>query len=1277
MTRTSPRPTAADLERRRAAVPPISYPEWLPVSQRRDDLAAIIEAHQVVVVAGETGSGKTTQLPKICLELGRGVTGTIAHTQPRRIAARAVAERIAEELGTPLGETVGYQVRFTERAGQDTLVKVMTDGILLAEISSDPLLSRYDTLIVDEAHERSLNIDFLLGYLARLLPRRPELKLIITSATIDPGRFSRHFGDAPVIEVLGRTYPVEIRYRPLLDDSPVAEDDDLPPVAGDRGAKELTRVIARDQTQAVQDAVEELCAAGPGDILVFLSGEREIRDTAEVLRGTFTDQGQSIEILPLYSRLSAAEQHRVFAPHAGRRIVLATNVAETSLTVPGIRYVVDSGTARISRYSHRTKVQRLPIEPISQASANQRSGRCGRVADGICIRLYSEADYLTRPEFTEPEILRTNLASVLLRMAALRIGDIEGFPFVDPPDRRVIRDGLVLLHELGAIENPADKTVRLTPLGKRMARLPLDPRLARMVLAADRNGCVREVLVIAAGLSIQDPRERPAERKQAAAEQHKRFADENSDFLAYLNLWNYLRDQQRALSGNQFRRMCKTEFLHYLRIREWQDVHSQLQQAVKGLGIGLSSAPADHDRIHLSLLAGLLSHLGMRDPKTREYSGARNARFTLTSGSALAGKPPAWVMAGELVETSRLQARSAARIEPEWAEDLAAHLVKRTYSEPHWSSKQGAAMAYEKVTLYGIPIVASRKTLYGKVDPEIARELFIRNALVEGDWRTPHQFFHANRALLDDLGELEHRARRRGLVVDEETLFDFYDRRIGTEVISARHFDSWWKKTRRNQPQLLTFTPDLLAGGRDGGLSEEDFPAEWSQGEVSLPLSYRFEPGTPDDGVTVRVPLAVLNQLDPEAFGWIVPGMREELVTSLIRTLPKAVRTNFVPAPDHARKVLELVGSPGGPLLDSVERALRELTGIAVSRDSWDLGQLPPHLRVTFRIEDEDGVALAEGKDLAALKNSLAPELNAMVSAAGKELERDGLRSWDFGLLPSVVERVSGGQIVRGFPALVDFGDTVAIRVLPSEPEQAAAMRTGIRRLIRLTLPSPNRTVVKGLSTKSKLILGSNPHGGVSALLEDCVSCAIDSLIAEAGGTVRDQEAFEVLRERVRGSLVERTSSVLASAERILLTWQEIQNRLSTVDSPAAANTPAIADIHAQLSGLVFDGFLTALEAGRLSDVERYLSAVARRLDRLPADPVGDELRQARINEMRQDYDRLLRRLAPARHDDADVLGVRWMIEELRVSLFAQGIRTAYPVSEQRILRAIDQLSPR
>ena len=1231
--------------RRRAAVPRVGYPAALPIAGKRDEILAAVRDHQVVIVAGETGSGKTTQLPKMCLELGRGVRGAIGHTQPRRLAARTVAERVAEELETPLGGAVGYKVRFSDHASDDTLVKVMTDGILLAELLDDRMLRRYDTLIIDEAHERSLNIDFILGYLAQLLPRRPDLKVIITSATIDPERFSRHFGDAPVIEVSGRTYPVEVRYRPIADEAD------------------------SDQIQAISDAVDELRAAGRGDVLVFLSGEREIRDTADALRRA---EQRDTEILPLYARLSAAEQHRVFQPHPGRRIVLATNVAETSLTVPGIRYVIDPGTARISRYSHRTKVQRLPIEPISRASANQRKGRCGRTADGICIRLYSEEDFESRPEFTDPEILRTNLASVILQMATLGLGDVASFPFIDPPDHRNVRDGVQLLEELGAFDpSVKDAGKRLTPLGRKLAQLPVDPRLARMVLEAERYGCVREVMVIAAALSIQDPRERPTDAQQAAAEKHGRFVDKDSDFLSYLNLWRYLRKAQEELSSSQFRKLCRAEFLNYLRVREWQDVNSQLRQVARTFGIRSSSAPDDPDNIHRSLLAGLLSHIGLKDPERQEYQGARNARFVIAPGSALFKKPPRWVMAAELVETSRLWGRVAARIEPEWAESLGQHLVKRTYSEPHWEQPAGAVMALEKVTLYGVPIVASRRVNYGRIDPPLSRELFIRHALVQGEWETHHQFFHANRRLLEEVSDLEARARRRDILVDDQALFDLYDRRLPAEIVSTRHFDAWWKRTRASRPDLLSFEKSMLIKQGAGGVSERDYPDVWVQGRLELPLTYQFEPGSDADGVTVHVPLALLNQVRAEGFDWQVPGLRQELATELIRSLPKPIRRNFAPAPDHARAALERVTPLEGPLVEALGLELRRLTGVEVPADAWRPDLVPDHLRVTFRVSDDQRV-LAEDKDLEGLKLRLTGRLRAAISTAAGGVERRGLRSWDIGSLPRTVEVERGGAVVQGYPALVDEGDSVAVRTLETEAAQQRAMWQGTRRLLVLSSPSPTRFVLGRLGNQAKLTLRDYPHGTAVDLFDDCITCAADALMAEAGGPAWDAEGFAKLHDKVRGELADTVLEVVTKVERILEAARGVELRLQERRAnPTLA--PALDDARAQLDGLVYRGFVTATGSRRLADVLRYVRGIQHRLDRLASHPARDAELLASVEDIQDAYQRRLDRLPHGRQPGEALREIRWMIEELRISYFAQPLGTPYPVSEKRLRRALDQ----
>ncbi|MFE0042605.1 ATP-dependent RNA helicase HrpA [Streptomyces albireticuli] len=1263
---------------RRAAVPPITYPEQLPVSQKKDEILEAIRDHQVVIVAGETGSGKTTQIPKICLELGRGVRGLIGHTQPRRIAARTVAERVAEEMRTPLGGAVGWKVRFTDQVGGDTLVKLMTDGILLAELQTDRELRQYDTIIIDEAHERSLNIDFILGYLAQLLPRRPDLKVVITSATIDPERFSRHFGDAPIIEVSGRTYPVEVRYRPLLEED--SEDSD------------------RDQITAICDAVDELQREGDGDILVFLSGEREIRDTADALEKKFGRAGgavaQTTEILPLYARLSHAEQHRVFQRHTGRRVVLATNVAETSLTVPGIRYVIDPGFARISRYSHRTKVQRLPIEAVSQASANQRKGRCGRTSDGICIRLYSEDDFLARPEFTDAEILRTNLASVILQMTAAGLGDIEKFPFIDPPDRRNIKDGVDLLVELGALDpQQKDPKKRLTQLGRKLAQLPVDPRLARMVLEADRNGCVREVMVIASALSIQDPRERPSEKQAQADQHHARFKDETSDFLAFLNLWRYVREQQKALSSSAFRRMCKSEFLNYLRIREWQDIYSQLRTVAKQMGVHLAEENAPEDRVHQSLLSGLLSHIGLKDTEKNEYLGARSAKFAVFPGSALFRKQPRWVMSAELVETSRLWARVNAKVEPEWIEPLAQHLVKRNYSEPHWEQKQAAVMAYERVTLYGVPIVAQRKVNYGRIDPETSRELFIRNALVEGDWRTHHQFFHDNRKLLGEVEELEHRARRRDILVDDETLFDFYDQRLPDHVVSGAHFDSWWKHKRREEPELLNFEHSMLINENAEAVTKDDYPDSWRQGRLKFRVTYQFEPGADADGVTVHIPLQVLNQVSAEGFDWQIPGLREDLVTELIRSLPKPIRRNYVPAPNYAKAFLDRAVPLQEPLVTTLTRELQRMVGVRMEPEDFDAGKVPDHLKITFRIVDERKRKIAEDKDLEALRLRLKPKTQAAITKAFEQAseaaaesgggprgpeQRSGLTRWTIGTLPRTFETRRAGQPVKAYPALVDEGASVAVRLFDTEAEQRQAMWRGTRRLILLNLPSnPAKFAQDKLSNQQKLALSANPHGSIPALFDDCVSAAADKLIAARGGPVWDEESFRKLFDAVRADIVDATLDTIRKVQEVLAAWQSCERRLKSPPlSTSLPLVPSVADVREQLTELVGPGFVTAHGVRRLPDVLRYLVAVDRRLTQLPTNVDRDRARMAKVKEMRDEHAWLLEQFPKGRPVPQEALDIRWMIEELRVSYFAHALGTAHPVSDKRIVKAIDQLAP-
>ncbi|EKF9828744.1 ATP-dependent RNA helicase HrpA [Vibrio cholerae] len=1237
------------VEQRKQQMPKIEYPALLPVSQKRDDIAQAIAHHQVVIVAGETGSGKTTQLPKICAELGRGKYGLIGHTQPRRLAARSVANRIAEEMETELGGFVGYKVRFTDQISDQTQIKLMTDGILLAEIQNDRFLNQYDTIIIDEAHERSLNIDFILGYLKQLLPRRPDLKVIITSATIDPERFSKHFSNAPIIEVSGRTYPVEVRYRPLAGDDDSESD--------------------RDQLEGIFQAVDELCDEGLGDILIFMNGEREIRDTADALSKRIL---RDTEIVPLYARLSAGEQNKIFQPHAGRRIVLATNVAETSLTVPGIKYVIDPGTARISRYSYRTKVQRLPIEPISQASANQRKGRCGRTEEGICIRLYSEEDFLSRPEFTDPEILRTNLASVILQMTALGLGDIEAFPFVEAPDKRNIQDGVRLLEELGAINDQIkDPKKRLTESGKQLARLPIDPRLACMVLEASKLGCLKEVMIIASALSIQDPRERPSDKQQSADDKHRRFNHEDSDFLTLVNLWHYISQQQKALTSNQFRRQCKLDYLNYLRVREWQDVYTQLHQSTREMGFKLNDEPGSYHAVHSAILVGLLSHIGMKDQEKNEYHGARNARFNIFPASGLFKKQPKWVMSAELVETSKLWARVVAKIEPDWIEPLAKHLIKRSYSEPHWSKKNAAVMAYEKVMLYGIPIVPKRLVNYGTIDPVLSREIFIRSALVEGDWETKHAFFKQNRALLAEVEELEHKSRRRDILVDDEELFQFYDQRVGTEVVSGRHFDAWWKTASRKTPDLLSFEKEMLFKGDASHITDLDYPNFWHQGNLKLKLSYQFEPGENSDGVTVHIPLPILNQVESHGFDWQIPGLRHELVVSLIKSLPKTLRKNFVPAPNYADAFLARVTPFEMPLLDAMEKELRRMTGVTVLREDWKLDQLPAHLKITYRAVDHRNRKLNESCDLHELKESLKEKVQETLSqVADDDIEQRDLHTWSFGELPKVYQQKRGGFEVRAYPALVDKKDSVEIKLFETEQEQLSAMRAGQRRLILLNVPSPIKYLHANLPNKSKLGLYFNPYGKVLDLIDDCIACGVDKLIEERGGMVWEPQAFEALKEHVRAELGDTVVEIAKQVETILTTAYNINKRLKgKVDFTMAF---ALSDVKAQIEGLIFSGFATECGWKRLPDILRYMRAIERRMEKLPVDPNKDRLHMLKIESVANKYKELLNKIPKGMAIPDNVREIRWMLEELRVSYFAQQLGTPYPVSDKRIINAIE-----
>lgn len=1239
------------VEQRKSAVQnPIVFPESLPVSQRKVEIQKLLSEHQVIVVAGETGSGKTTQLPKMCLELGFGNLGMIGHTQPRRIAARSVAARIAEELETELGGLVGYKVRFNDQISDDTQIKLMTDGILLAEIQNDRFLNQYSCLIIDEAHERSLNNDFILGYLKQLLPRRRDLKLIITSATIDVERFSKHFNNAPIIEVSGRTYPVEVRYRPVVE-----END-------------------QDQLQGILNAVDELQAEGRGDILIFMNGEREIRDTAEALQ---KQNLKHTEILPLFARLSAQEQNKIFHPSGLNRIVLATNVAETSLTVPGIKYVIDPGTARISRYSYRTKVQRLPIEPISQASANQRKGRCGRVSEGICIRLYSEEDFNSRPEFTDPEILRTNLASVILQMTALGLDDIEAFPFVDAPDKRHIQDGIKLLEELGAFEmvrTKAGEKRLLTRVGLQLAQLPVDPRLAKMILSAVNFGCVYEMMIIVSALSIQDPRERPQEKQQASDEKHRRFADKKSDFLAFLNLWRYLQEQQKALSKNQFRRQCQKDFLNYLRIREWQDIYHQIRLTVREMGLPINSEKAEYQQIHTALLSGLLSHIGLKEAEKQQYLGARNAHFAIFPNSVLFKKQPKWVMAAELVETSKLWGRMVAEIEPEWIEPLAEHLIKKSYSEPRWSKSRGAVIADEKVTLYGVPIVAARPVNYGAIDPTVSREIFIQSALVEGDWNTKYKFFKENQRLVREVEELEHKSRRRDILVDDRTLFEFYDQRIGAEVVSQKHFDTWWKKAQQKDPELLNFERSFLINDDAEQVSKLDFPNFWHQGNLKLKLTYQFEPGTDADGVTVHIPLPLLNQVEMTGFDWQIPGLREELVIALIKSLPKSYRRNFVPAPNYAQAFLSRAVPLEKPLLDTLIYELRRMTGVTVEAEHWNWEQIPSHLKMTFRVVDENAKKIAESMNLDELKFNLKDRVQESISAVADDgIEQSGLHIWSFADLPQCYEQKQRGFSVKAFPAIVDEKDAVAIKLFETEFEQAVAMQQGLRRLLLLNVPSPIKYLHEKLPNKAKLGLYFTPFGRVLDLIDDCIACAVDKLIADFGGFVWDEAGFEKLRDFVRENLNEVTVDIAQKVEQILSLNHALNQRLKgKMDFTMAF---ALSDIKSQLAGLVYQGFVQKSSYDRLPDLQRYLQAIDKRIDKLAQDVNRDRAAMLRVEQVQQAYQQLLAKLPKSKPISDEIAEIRYMIEELRVSLFAQQLGTKYHVSDKRVLNLITNIS--
>ena len=1343
MPETAPQQTARSRAEYTAAA--LNYPEQLPVTGERETILDALREHQVVVVAGETGSGKTTQLPKMLLELGIHQGGIIGHTQPRRLAARTVAERLAEELGTSIGEDIGYQVRFTSEVSKNTAVKLMTDGILLAEIQRDPLLKRYAAIIIDEAHERSLNIDVILGYLRRILPKRPDLKVVITSATIDPERFARHFtrqeipedseelpDDTPIIEVSGRTFPVEIRYRPLRPEAEAADPEDefgqaQDPAHGEE--KDLLDGIA----EAVQELAEEPTAGqGAGDILIFFPGEREIRDAADHLADVVSRDRRlsGSEILPLFGRLSMQEQKRVFSPSGRRRIVLATNVAETSLTVPGIKYVIDTGTARISRYSTRTKVQRLPIEPISQASANQRSGRAGRTSPGVAIRLYSEEDFDSRPEFTDPEILRTSLASVLLQMSSMGITrtpeELLEFPFVQKPDSKAVNDAVRLLTELGALE----RSGTVTTTGRLLSRLPVDPRLGRMMVEAGRRGCLEEVTVLVAALSIQDPRERPgaggdggAERAQAD-ELHRRFADDTSDFSALLNVWRYLQQKQEELSGNQFRRLCRREYLNYLRVREWQDLVVQLAEIARDAELGelpkgrrassLAKNPATNsDAVHQSLLSGLLSHIGLYSPKNRDYQGARGTRFAVFPGSGLFKKNHDWVMAAELVETSRLWARTVARVDPAWIEDLAPHLTKTSYSDPRWSSRKGAVVATQKVTLFGVPVIADRQVLYAKVDPVYSRELFIQRALIEGDWNTRHHFDRRNRERFQEIEELENRTRRKDLRASDEELFAFFDERLPATIVSQRHFDTWWKKQRHETPELLDLGEEHLLADSAEEVDVEAFPEHFDHDGLALELRYEFNPSrytagsTGSDGITVRVPVLFLNQLQPHRFSWLIPGLRAELITHLIRSMPKSVRKNFVPAPDVAAQALDRLESDYQPGADPLEPALaavlQRLRGHVVDPAVFDLSALPDHLRFTFAVISEKGRVLDSGTDLEELQVRFSSESRAAISRAtsGKQSAmptptsaaahgsgQPGITdqpaavsqareqtSWTFGRIPREVTAVVAGREVTGFPALVPDGAGVRCAVQDSAVEQARVHRSGVVALLRAVLPSPQRYVVDHLSNRERVAFGQ--FSQVEEIVADATTAALEHLVPGERGSAAElpftAEEFDRIARSARADLIETVLTLTDLIAQSLTAAAELRSQLTSVRS--AALRPAVEDMTAQLDQLVYPGFVTATGYQQLRHMPRYLRAAQIRLERLQDGQAvaKDTTDMQQVQQLEDEYDAAVEAVPPQLAVPEQLRAVKWMIEELRVNLFAQQLGTAQTVSAKRVRRAIKQ----
>ncbi len=1232
--------------KRLASIPALNFPD-LPVTGKKDEIAELISNHQVVIVCGETGSGKTTQLPKICLSLGRGTAGFIGHTQPRRIAARTVADRIAEELGEALGKSVGYKIRFNDKTHADSLIKLMTDGILLAESQNDPYLNQYDTIIIDEAHERSLNIDFLLGYMKWLLPKRPDLKLIITSATIDTERFSKHFGDAPIIEVSGRTYPVDIRYRPIIQDE---EDDET----------------TDDLQNAILDAVDELYRDLRGDILIFLSGEREIRETAESLRKHRPTQ---YEILPLYSKLSVSEQERVFNPKGGKiRIVLATNVAETSLTVPGIRCVIDTGRARISRYSHRSKIQRLPIERISQSSANQRAGRCGRVAEGICIRLYSHDDYLARPEFTEPEILRTNLSAVMLQMMTLNLGDIEDFPFIEPPDEKMIRDGKTVLQEVNAL----DKQGKLTDVGKQLAKFPVDPKIARMLVAAAEEHCLSEVAIIASALSIQDPREKPADKMQQADAKHAAFRHPESDFLTLLNVWNVYNEQKQHLSNSKLRKYCQDNFLSYLRMREWHDIHTQIMQVVKGeLKFHPNTTEAAYENIHRALLTGLLSNIGFRHEQY-EYLGARGLKFFMFPGSGLHKLKPKWIMAAEQVETSKVYARTVAKIEPEWIEACAGHLVKHNYYDPHWEKKAGRCGVYQRSLLYGLTLQAGRKIPYENVDAKAARELFIQSGLVGQDYHSNAPFFVHNRKLLEEVGYIQHKGRRVDLVEDELWLYSFYEQKLPPEVVNGITLDQWRKQVERDNPTFLFLSKADLTREKDHAINEWDYPDSKKIGNLNITLQYRFEPGHDEDGVSALIPVHQLNQLTQTPFDWLVPGLLEEKCVALVKALPKQIRKNFVPVPDTVKRCLEIEPDFKGTLQEWLGSRLRQLTGEAIPLNAWDLASLPTHLKMNFRVVDEHGKLLAVGRDLRQLQEKYAVKAGkSFDQIAADELNYTGCIQWAFDDLPETYAFSQNGQAFIGYPAIVDEGETVGVRIFDTEAKANLSHQNGLIRLLQLTLRKDCTYFLKNMPRQPAFELAYNRLPGHAVIKDaefskhdfnaDTLYAVLCATFIESK-TIRMQSAFEQTIKANKARLLTQANEIGTLIVDIMTAFGQIQAQLDRMNSQDAG----VKDMREQLNLLVYKGFIRNTPFAQLKAVPRYLKAISLRLDK-PSNEHG------KIQEISKYATRFWKDME-AKNKKALVVpeqnAFRWALEEFRVLLFAQQLKTAYPISAKRLDKA-------